>query len=153
MAIRLRILHQNTDLQSTSHPVRDPLGAKGKDHVGVCVWMCVCVTEWVRDDPSSSNLRSSVLKRHRSTLELVFYLNPRHSHKQKYFPDTQEGTIEEAEHWKLPVWIAEGSTGRLDGGKGGRGPEEQKERRIYDPVRKGQDSSEVFGLSGLFIAS
>lgn len=31
------------------------------------------------------------------------------------------------------------------------GKKQQKERRIYDPVRKGQDSYEVFGLAGPFI--
>lgn len=105
----------------------------------MCLHVCVCVTEWVRDDPSGSNLWCSVLKRQCSTLELVFQPNPRHRHKQKYFPDTpetQEGTIEGQNTKSCQCWMAEGSPGWMDGGKGGRGREEQKERQIYDPVRK-----------------
>lgn len=80
--------------------------------------MCVCVTVWVRDDPHDSNLWSSVLKRQRSTLELVFYLNPQHSHKQKYFfhihrKEQWKGQNSESCPW---MWMAEGSTVGKEGG-------------------------------------
>lgn len=46
--------------------------------------------------------------------------------------------------------MAEGSPGWMDGGKGGRGWEEQKERQIYDPVRKARFVRTLWAFRGFY---
>lgn len=103
----------------------------------MCLHVCVCVWQSEWEMTPVAVIYGALFSR--GSVELVFQPNPRHRHRQKYFPDTpetQEGTIEGQNTKSCQCWMAEGSPGWMDGGKGGRGREEQKERQIYDPVRK-----------------
>lgn len=72
---------------------------------------------------------------------------------QKYFsdtPETQDGTIEgQGTKSSQREWQREVPDG-LDGGKGGRGQEEEKEHQIYDPVGKSKIRQNSLGYQGLY---